>query len=140
LTILSSDEYPAIRAAIDTELDTATLPDTIIALDIYAGAADQDVYARDPAADSRTGEDANRILRAAIYFCAARLCPVVVRVTSINVSARDLNYSRPAFDPEKRSAELRQMAEEELAEVLEPDEETPLRPTMFNTASGTRGR
>jgi len=140
VAILSSTDYPAIRAAIDTELDSSTLSDSVIALNIYSGAADQDVYARDPDADTRTGEDGNRIKRAAVYFCAARLCPVVVRVTSINVNARDLNYARPVFDPDERAADLLQMAEEELEAILTPDEETPGRPTMFTYAPGTRGR
>lgn len=140
MAILASTDYPAIRAAIDTDLDTGTLSDNAIGLNIYAGAADQDVYARDPDADSRTGEDANRIKRAAVYFCAARLCPAVVRITSLSVTARDLNYSKPTFDPDERAADLRQMAEDELEAILDPDEDTPGRPTMFTYAPGTRGR
>lgn len=140
MAILNSTLYPAIRAALDTELDTTKLPDSVIALDIYSNAADQDVYERDPDADTRTGEAANRIKRAAVYFCAARLCPVVVRITSLSVQTRDLNYSRPVFDPAVRAAELRAMAEEEINQILTPSDAAPERPTMFSLAHGTRGR
>jgi len=140
MAILSSTDYPSIRAALDVDLDSSNLPDSTIALDIYSGAADQLVYNRDPSADSRTGDDADRIKRAAIYFCAALLAPVVVRITSLAVQTRDVSYSRPVFDPAERAAELRALAEAEIDEVLTPTEEAPGRPTMFDTAAGTRGR
>ena len=140
MAILTSDDYPAIRAALDVSLDSSNLPDSLIALDIYSNHADQFVYERDPDADTRTGENANRIKRAAIYFCAALLAPVVVRITSLAVQTRDVSYSRPVFDPVERAAELRAMAEAEIDEILTPAEEAPGRPTMFDVASGTRGR
>jgi len=139
MAILSSDEYPAIRAVLDTDLNDKNLYDSTIALDIYQGAADQDVLDLDPDAESRTGTDAERILRAAIYFCAARLAPAVVRITSLSIQARDLSYSKPVFDPEKRAAELRSMAEEEINEVLHPTDTSYSMPTMFARAEGKRG-
>jgi len=140
VAILDSDDYLAIRAAIDIDLDSSKLPDATIALDIFSGQADREVYERDPDADDRTGDDAKRIKAAAIYFCAALLCPVVVRLTSLTTQTRDVSYSRPAFDYAERAAELRAMAEAEIDEVLTPTEEAPGRPTMFDTAAGTRGR
>lgn len=140
MAILSSTDYPSIRAALDVDLDSSNLPDSTIALDIYSGAADALVYDRDPDADDRTGSDADRIKRAAVYFCAALLAPVVVRITSLAVQTRDVSYSRPVFDPAERAAELRALAEAEIDEVLTPAEEAPGRPTMFDTAAGTRGR
>lgn len=137
MAILSSDEYPEIRAALDADLNANDLPDSIIAMTIYKDAADQDVLERDPDAATRTGEDANRVKRAAIYFCAARLAPVVVRLTSLSVTTRDMSYSRATFDPEERAAQLRNMAEEQLALVLEVD---PARPAFFSVAHGTRGK
>lgn len=115
---LSSTEYPAVRAVLDVDLNTQNLPDTTIALDIYEGAANQDVLDRDPAAASRTGTDGERVLRAAIYFCAARLTGAVVRLTSISIQARDLTYAKQTFDPTERAEELRDLANDELDEVL----------------------
>lgn len=140
MAILTSDDYPAIRAALDIELNSSNLPDATIALDIFSGQADREVYERDPDADDRTGDDANRIKAAAIYFCAALLAPVVVRITSLAVQTRDASYSKPVFDPAERAAELRALAEAAIDEVLTPEEDAPGRPTMFAVASGTRGR
>ncbi len=138
--LLSSTHYPAIRAAIDVKLEKTDLPDAIIALDIYLEAAIQDVLARDASAESRTGDAEVHVTSAGIYYCAARLCPAVVRVTSLSVSARDLNYSRQTFDPTERAAELRALADTELARVLTPSDTAPGRPTMFAVAAGTRGK
>lgn len=140
MAILTSNDYPAIRAALDVSLDSSNLKDTTIALDIFSGQADREVYERDPLADSRTGDDADRIKAAAVYFCAALLAPVVVRITSLAVQTRDVSYSKPVFDPAQRAAELRAMAEAEIDAVLTPSEEAPGRPTMFDVAAGTRGR
>jgi len=139
--ILTSAEYPAILAVLDSKLTNGDVPDSMLDRSIYAPAAIQDVLDRHPtaAAETDTTKQA-RITRAAIYFCAARLAPAVVRITSLTVQTRDMAFSRQVFDPVKRAAELEQMAEEELAEVLTPAEETPNRPTMFTVARGYRGR
>lgn len=137
MAILTTADYPAIRAALDVDLTESKLPNRTIDLPIYRDAADQDVLAVIADAESQTGENANRVKRAAIFFCAARLAPVVVRLTSLTVQARDLSYSKPVFDPEKRAAELRQLAVEELADISSA---SPTRPTFFSVATGTRGK
>lgn len=145
--ILATTDYPAIRAALDVDLLPANLPDSTIGLTIYKNAAIQDVYnaykaagsSNDPASEVDPGRQA-RITRAAIYFCAARLAPAVVRITSLNTQTRDMSYSRQTFDPEARAAELKAMAEAELAPILTPNETIPNRPTMFAVATGCRGR
>jgi hypothetical protein len=141
--ILATADYPAVRAAIDASLEPSNLSDAVIALDIYAGAAVQDVTDRYPTAAAVVlAATQLKITRAAVYFCAARLAiPVAgVIVSSLSVSARDMNYSRPPYDGHKRAAELLALAEEELDDILEPDEETPNRPRMFTLAPGYRGR
>lgn len=139
MPILTAAHYPAIRAALDTELDETALPDKTIALDIYHGAAEREVQARDPDWATRTGEDGQRLRAAVVYLAAARLASAVVRLTSINVQSRDLSFSRPVFDPAVKAAELRALAEQELAAVLTPEESTSGRPTMFSLASARRG-
>jgi hypothetical protein len=141
MSIITSADYPEVRAALDTELNVQVLPDAIIAQSIYHGAAEQDVLDLDPNAESRTDEtEIAREKRACIYFCAARLAAAIIRITSISVQARDISYSKPTFDPEQRAAELKAMAEEEIAAILTPSETSPQRPTMFAVASGYRGR
>jgi hypothetical protein len=140
VAILTSADWPAVRDALDTELDTNSLLDATIARNIYSGAADQDVLALDPDAETRTGEDANRIQRAAVFFCAARLAPVVLRILNLSALTRDLRYSKPTFDPDERANELRGMAVEEINEVLVPGGLAESMPRMFSSASGTRGK
>jgi hypothetical protein len=139
--ILTSTEYPAILATLDTKLTDADIPDSLLDQTIYKAAAIQDVVDIYPAAASETVvANQVRITRAAIYFCAARLAPAAIRITSLNVSTRDMSFSRQVFDPVKRAAELRAMAQDELAEILTPSDETPSMPTMFTVARGYRGR
>jgi hypothetical protein len=142
--ILTSAQYPEVLAALDSRLTGGSggdVPDSMLDRSIYSKAAIQDVLDRHSTAAAETNETKQeRITRAAVYFCAARLAPAVVRITSLTVQTRDASFSRQTFDPTKRAAELRQMAEEELAEVLTPSEETPHRPTMFTVARGYRGR
>lgn len=137
MAILTQADYPDIRAALDADLSEADLPDSILDMTIYSRAADQDVLARDTDAETRTGEAANRIRRAAIYFCAARLAPVVVRLTSLSINTRDMSYNRATFDPTERAAQLRNLAEEEIGEVLSVD---PARPEFFAVGRGQRGK
>ena len=140
MTILSSTDYPAIRAAPDVGLNAQQLPDAIIGEDIFVGAAEAELLRRVPDAASRTGDDLKRVERALVWLTAALLAPSVVRITSLSVQTRDLSYSRQTFDPEKKAAELRGRAESEIVMLLTPGEATPSRPTMFTVAAGYRGR
>lgn len=140
MAILITGDWPDVRDAIDTQVDTNALPDVTIARNIYSGAADQDVLKLDPLAESRTGEDENRVKRAAIFYCAARLIPVVIRILTLSTTTRDLRYSRLVADPEKRANELRGMAVEEINEVLTPGAEAQSMPRVFSSVSGTRGK
>lgn len=134
MAILNSSNYPAIRAALDTSLDSDMLPDSILDLDIYSGAADAWVIDRDASAESRTGSDGDRIKRAAVYYCAALLAPAVPSL----VEAKDerLSYKRAAVDWQARARELKAMADEEVSTVIS----TTVRPTFFAVAAGTRGK
>lgn len=140
MAILTAADYPAIRAALDVELDAEALPDDMINMSIYRAAADQDVIDLDPLAESRTdGTEVARVKRAAIYFCAARLAPVVPRIQRMTMGG-DTSFERSVFDPQQRAGELRAMARDEIDEILTPAEDAPRKPTFFSKASGRRGR
>lgn len=140
MTILTALDYPQIRAVLDVSLTSTQLPDDTIGMDIFVGRAEADVLALDPDAETRTGADLQHIKNAAIYFTAALLCPTVVRITSMTAQTRDLAYTRQAFDPEERAAELRALAVAEVTAVLTPDDTTPNRPTVFARATANRGK
>ena len=140
MPILSNTDYPAIRAALDVGLNAQQLPDAIIAQDIFLGAAEAELVRRVPDAAGKTGDDLNRVKRAAVWLTAALLAHSVVRITSMSIQTRDLSYSRQTFDPDEKAAELRSRAEAEIAMLLTPTDATPARPTMFTLATGGRGR
>lgn len=140
MAILSSSDYPAIRAALDVGLNAQQLPDATIGLDTFVGAAEAELLRRVPNAASKTGDDLKRVKRALVWLTAALLAHSVVRITSMNIQTRDLSYSRQTFDPDEKAAELRGRAEAEIGMVLEPNESTFAMPTMFTLAAGGRGR
>ena len=110
-------------------------------MDIYRLAAIADVVKRYPAAQTETDSAiVVRLNRAAILYCAARLAPAVVKLTSVSVQTRDASYSKQAFDPTKRAAELRSLADQEIDSLLTADESPRNRPTYFSLATGNRGR
>ena len=135
MAIFSLTEHAAVRAAIDISLDSATLSDDVIQLEIFQGAAEADLLQRDPDAATRTGEEAARIRRALVLLTAAKIAPALPAYTSETLGA--YKYSRPEWDGTKRAAELKALAERELAVLLE-DDGYPLA-TTFARASGTRG-
>lgn len=139
MAILTPQLYPAVRAAIDVGLDTAKLPDQVIALPIYAGAADLDVLARDPDAESRTEVAQQHVLNAAVYFCAARLIGALHQQIRES-SAEGYGWQVTAWDPAVRAAELRTMALAEIDIVIDPPPADPvvIAPPFFVLAGPRR--
>lgn len=140
MAILTSADYPAVRAALDVALNEQQLPNATIGQDIFVGAAEAELLRRVPTAASMTGSDLARVKRALVCLTAALLAPSVVRITSMSIQTRDLSYSRHTFDPEEKAAELRSRAETEIGMLLTPGAATPARPVMFAVAPGYRGR
>jgi hypothetical protein len=134
MAILSSADYPAVRAALDASLNPQQLPDATIAQDIFVGAAEAELLRRVPDAASRTGDELKRVKRALVYLTAALLAHSVVRLTSVSIQTRDLSYSRQTFDPDEKAAELRGRAETEISGLIAPGETTSSMPTMFTLA------
>ncbi len=141
MAILSSGDYPTIRAALDTSLDTTVLPDSIIALPIYVGAAELEVVARDPDAASRTGDAATHIKNACVYLAAARLVGAVPQISGETTVGKH-TYTRKLQDIDAQVANLRAMAESELAAAVDStvSPASPEVPTFFGRACGRRGR
>lgn len=138
MALLSEADYPAIRAAIDVSLDSALLPDSVIALDLYIGAGQRDVLAIDPDAETRTDDALLHAQTAAILFTAARLCGAVPQITLERFP--DHEYRRQDVDANARASALRTLAEAELDAYLDPGDMVSDRPTRFALASGRRGK
>lgn len=135
---ITSALYPDVRAAIDTSLDSTTLPDATIALSIYAPAAAADIKLRDPAWASRTGESLARLERAHVLLTASLLAPAIPSLTAEQTD--DYRYTRQSVDWVSRAADLAQRAGEEIAAITDPTNTAPSRPTFFSVATGRRGR
>lgn len=137
MALLTTADYPAIRAALDVSLTARDLPDSVIGLAIYVGAAEAEVLVRDPVAASRIGAEKQHLVNAAVFLTAAYLAPALPALTK----ERFAEYSyEQEVDWLARAADLRRRFEAELAAVLAPnDAATYSRPTMFTTAAGTRG-
>ena len=133
------EEYPAIREAIDTELVADDLPDEVISRTTVAGAAEDWIEDSDPDWATRTGRQERAILRAAIYYCASLLVRRVALMTSETMG--NYRYTVVASDPDKLIADLRSMADSELAVAkgVNPDESWQPE-VVFTAARGARGR
>jgi hypothetical protein len=131
-------DHDAVRAVIDTSLTEDVLPDATISLSAFAGAALSYVEARDPEAQTRTGDEATRLNRAVVYLTAAHLLPSVPQLVSEKLGP--VSTTRLATNWQERAADLRLRADEEIQAVLDADARAPSRPTVFTTARGTRWR
>ena len=136
MSLLTSADYPAIRAALDVHLDSTLLPDSIIALNIYQGAAEMEVKRRDPLAETRTGDDATRVRLAAIYLCAAALAPAIPRLVSQTLDGHTVTVDGATW--RDLAARLTALAYEHLQTV------TSVTPQVgafhFARAAGGRGK
>lgn len=73
MALLSSSDYPAIRALIDTALTAEELPDAVIGYDQVVGYADRLVKTFVPTAEALTGDNLLRAKLAARLIAAAQL-------------------------------------------------------------------
>jgi hypothetical protein len=138
MAILTSADYPAVRAAIEATLSVEQAPDAVIAMPIYVGAAEDEIARRAP--DAITNPDPTvqaTLKRAAIRLTAALLCPAIPSLTSERYG--DQSYGRKATDYLALAQSLRGQVDSDLA-LLDPVATAPTRPTMFTVATGRRGR
>lgn len=138
MALLTSADYPSIRAAIDITLDSTAVPDSIIALDLYSGAGMRDVLLIDPDAETRTEDELLHAQTAAVLFTAARLVRALPQV--FKETFPDHSYERNKWDAASLAAALVAAAGAELDAYLEPGTTTSDRPTFFAVAHGRRGR
>lgn len=141
--ILTGDDYPAIRAALDPALTADLIPDAVIALDLYQGLAEARVRDQVPTADALVaagGDPARQVRAAAALYCAALLAPVVPRLVSEQIG-RDYRYQRQEVPLDVLVRELEGRATDALARAqgLNPTA-APAVATHFTAAPGTRGK
>ena len=116
MAILSSADYPQVRAIIDPSLDENTLPDSILSMDIYQGRAESEVKSMDPDAETRTGEDLNKIKRAVILLMASYYLESLPDKTASKIET--MSFSSWHKRLETRIAQMRSQAAALVREVL----------------------
>lgn len=136
MPILSTADFPQVRAAIDPLLGEDELPDDVIALPVYRGAAEADVLRRLPNAATFLGEDGDRVRYAVIYLTAALLAPALPDVTSVQLGQS--RYQQEPRDTWKRVGYLQGMAARQLASLIDPFGGDG-HPKLFGLVPGTRG-
>lgn len=137
MPIITSAEYPLVRAALDIRLTSTQLPDATLALAIFLGEAEREVQTRDPLWDSRTGDDEQRLKNAVCYLTAARLAPRMPELTLSSERFGDYTYQRKATDWQSLADDLVARADAEIAGVLSETPATASMPSeLFTVATG----
>jgi hypothetical protein len=138
-SFVTSDQYPAVRAALGLDIDEVILPDETIEQQIYIDAAESEIKRRDTQWADRTGVQAAALVNAAIYFVAARIAPSMADIIGEKLGANQ-EYSRKAVDWPNRAIQLRASGERELSAATTAGNSTAYRPTFFGSAKGYRGQ
>jgi hypothetical protein len=140
LQILTADAPDAIRAALDLSIDSNTIPDTVIYSMPYGPAAEAEVLDREaqvfPTPIDPVKQAAHRE-QAAIFLTAARLAHALPMLMEQTLG--DSSYRRNPIDTKRRNAELRTLAEIELAAYLSPTGHVPVF-RNFWLGKGRRGQ
>lgn len=116
MAILVPADYVQIRALIDTQIDEDVLPDTVIEMDVFLGAAEDDVVAEVPDAATKTGDALRRIKRAIACYTAAYLVESYLPYSYGRLGEIWFTRTREV-QPSELSQRLRLRAEQELEEV-----------------------
>lgn len=136
--ITTPDDIDGVRKAIDIRLTIATLPDAVISLPIYVGAAERWVRQRDPNLASRVDDELDAAKLAATYYAAALLIDALPQMLSeTTISYR---YQMAEFNVDARRARLLSMADAAL-DYLDPGNADTIAGFFgFDVACGDRGR
>jgi hypothetical protein len=136
MVFLTAADYDAVRAALGTDVDDLLVPDDLIGLSIFEGAAEIEILTRVPDAASFTGTAEQRIRNVAILLTAALIAPAIPRIERENFG--DYTSAR-SEDWAARAAQLRQRAETEMAPLLPTSATTRIGLGVFARATGGRG-
>lgn len=103
--VLTSADYPSIRQAIDIRLDEIDIPDTTIALDIYAGFAVRRVVGRLPNPYDVSLDPT--VKTACIFSCAALLIPAMKQIQNEQIAGHEKTFKVIDWDKKIRELEGR---------------------------------
>ncbi len=141
MALLSVNDYPDVRRALDATLDERLLPSSVIGSPIYLGEAERKVIARLPGAAALTGAEASTVRVATIFTLAALVAPVVPLIT--REQDKDYSYNRAEVDWSARASQLLADADALLAglagDAVQAEADTTAG-WLFSLASANRGQ
>jgi hypothetical protein len=137
--ILTTAEYPEIRAVISLDVDQKALPNDVIALDPYQGEAERWAVRLDPQAATRTGATLRQLKTAIVFKIASFVVKAMPQLIEENFKVGE-GFKRQSVDVDARAEDLAQRAADAMAAYLSPTPATKSIPTLFTTAPGRRGR
>lgn len=142
MPILTTADFPSVRAALDLSLDILALPDATIALPIFQGSGESLVVLRcqgaNPPIDLSGGSGTpQQAKNAAIYYTAGYLAPALPQLSM--ESYTEYRYQRETFDRDEMAARCFARGDEELDQLLAASSPTAERAPAFALAHGTRG-
>jgi len=85
MALLSSSDYPAIRALVDTTLTVEELPDAVLGYDQVVGHADRLIKVYVPLAESLTGNNLLRAKLAARLVAAAQVAASAPQLIDLKI-------------------------------------------------------
>lgn len=140
MPILTPTEFDLVRAAIGVDVNARKLPNKIIAMDIYQGAAERWALLVDATATTRTGEQL-KALKSAIALKTASLLIKALPILTREEFRLGEGFQRQTVDVNKRSDDLAAQALETINSYVKPTEEqrTATLPVFFDSAKGSRG-
>lgn len=141
MAILTTAQYPEIRAAIGVEVNSRVLPDKVISMSIYLGAAERWALTVDADAATREGDELIT-LKSAITLKTASLLIKAMPMLLREEFRLGEGFQRQKVDVKERADDLAAQALDAINSYIEPteDERTAVLPVFFDVASGTRGK
>lgn len=138
MSILEETDFPAIRAAIDIELDKTVLPDATIALPIFQGEGEYifatAVAAAVPPVDTTLQTSKN----ACIYYIAALLSLKLSQYVS--ETFQEYRYQKTQIPQDQLAFSLFAQGDTQVARLLGLDEALATAPNLLRVAHGRRMR
>jgi hypothetical protein len=117
--ILDANDYAMVRAAIGVEVDARALPDDIIALPIYQGAAEIWAHGLDEDWAARTGDE-RTALKCGVALKTASLLVTAMPFLIEETFGRTQGFRRQEVDIDKLAAFLNSRASGFLLGYLDP--------------------
>lgn len=138
MSLITSADFPAIRALLDATMDATILPDAVIDYPPYHPRAEAVILRKDPIALTRTDPAQVATLKlAAIYLTASYLMMVMPTLTPKRYQLGQLIIDLKLDEWKERSRNMQSLYAEQMSLLLTGDDQA-YRARQFTTAQSGR--